>query len=136
MPYLNANNSSADYFPLIAAAADLCLKPWQYSVVDQTPDVDTTCGKESTKDLIVRIECRDQDGERHPENDLDVDISRSGSDISLILSWCNQHKRPILWHGQHSIWMDSDNGKLCSTPSEGDRLEALARRLKALFVTS
>ena len=38
----------------------------------------------------MRIECRCKRGERHPENDLDVEIYRSGSELNFILSWSKQ----------------------------------------------
>ncbi|WP_369818613.1 hypothetical protein [Synechococcus sp. MIT S9504] len=46
----------------------------------------------------------------------------------------NQTDRPLLWHGQHPVWMDGDTGKRCSAPNDGAPLEALARRLRALLV--
>ena len=74
------------------------------------------------------------EGERHPENDLDLEIYSSGIDLNLILGWSNQPDLPILWQGQHSVWMDGNTGKRCKTPKDGTCLEALARRLRALLM--
>ena len=110
---------------LIAAAADLCCKPWLHAVVsaeDATPE--GYCG---------RTECRDADGIRLERNDLELELYRSGSDLNLTLSWADQPTRPILWHGQHPVWMNGETGERCTAPNDGGSLEALARRLRALL---
>ena len=38
-------------------------------------------------DLNVRIECRDGDGQRRPDRDIELEIYRSGDEINLMLSW-------------------------------------------------
>ena len=111
---------------LIASAADLCCKPFHHAVLsaeDATPD-----------DYRGRIECRDGDGQRLEELDLELEVYRSGSDLNLTLAWADQPLRPILWHGQHPVWMDGETGKRCSAPADGAALEALARRLRSLLV--
>ncbi|CAK23720.1 hypothetical protein [Synechococcus sp. CS-197] len=110
---------------LIAAAADLCCKPWLHAVVsaeDATPE-----------DYCCRIECRDADGIRLERNDLELELYQSGSDLNLTLSWADQPTRPILWHGQHPVWMNGETGERCTAPNDGGSLEALARRLRALL---
>ena len=110
---------------LIAAAADLCRKPWLHAVVsaeDATPE-----------DYCGRIKCRDADGIRLERNDLELELYRSGSDLNLTLSWADQPARPILWHGQHPVWMSGETGERCTAPNDGSSLEALARRLRALL---
>ncbi len=110
---------------LIAAAADVCRKPFIHAVLS---------GEDATtEDYRARIECRDSEGKRLPELDLELEVYRSGSDLNLTMTWTEQPERPMLWHGQHPVWMDGENGKRCSAPSDGAPLEALARRLRAVL---
>lgn len=83
-------------------------------------------------ELNVRIECRDGDGQRHPDRDLELEIYRSGDEINLMLCWWDQPERPMLWHGRHPVWMDGASGQRCSAPQDAAPLEALGRRLRAL----
>ncbi len=131
------------WFSLIASAADSCLKPWIHAVVlvddlevvdINEHDIDELINTESV-DVVLRIECRNVEGGRHPENDIELEVFRSGKDLNLILSWCNHPESPLLWQGRHSVWMDSSTGKRCLAPESGLELESLARRLRALFVT-
>ncbi len=119
---------------LIAAAADLCFKPWRHSVVDQTQERFEQNVDSHSLDLLLRIECRNSEGQRYPENDIELEIYRSGEDLNLMLGWFNQPDKPMLWQGQHSVWMDSTSGIRCQAPKEGIHLESLARRLRSLFV--
>ena len=110
---------------LIAAAADVCSKPYLHAVLsaeDATPE-----------DYQARIECRNGEGERMRALDLELEIYRSGVELNLTLAWADQPDRPMLWHGQHPVWMDGESGKRCSAPADGATLEALARRLRALL---
>ena len=110
---------------LIASAADLCRKPYLHAVLSaDDATLDDYCG---------RVECRDGDGQRLEEFDLELELYRSGTDLNLTLAWADQPHRPILWHGQHPVWMDGETGKRCSAPADGAPLEALARRLRALL---
>ena len=129
-------NSSRHWLSTVAAAADLCMKPWKHSAIakDLQAVQDFTDKKEF--DLIFRIECRSLEGERHPKNDLEIEIFRSGKDLNLTLCLFDQPEQPILWHGRHSIWMDGSSGKRSQSPSGGANLEALARRIRSLIVKS
>ena len=51
---------------------------------------------------------------------------------SLTLAWLEDQDRPMLWQGQHPVWMDAA-GLRCPRPEGGEPLEALARRLRALL---
>lgn len=123
MPLPDAAN--ADLSRLVAAAADLCRKPFRHGVVVvSTPeDGDTT----------LRLEVRSRDGHRLPNQDLELEIFRSGDQLNLILTWWNDDTRPMLWHGSHPVWM-APEGQRCQRPEDGLPLEALARRLRALLV--
>lgn len=115
---------------LIARSADVCLKPWSHSVVLLSGVDDNESGVD---DLTVRIECRDQQGQRHSDRDLELEIYRSGIEINLMLSWWDQPERPMLWHGRHPVWMDGESGERCSAPEDATTLEALSRRLRSLL---
>ncbi len=118
------------------------MKPWIHAVVLNDGSEAVDCTQELTdrfldndsRDIVVRIECRNKEGNRYPKRDLELEIFRSGKDMNLILSWCNRPDCPLLWQGSHSVWMDSNSGKRCSTPRDGIELESLARRLQAFFV--
>ncbi|RZO09379.1 hypothetical protein [Synechococcus sp. UW105] len=132
---------SVDLLVLIASAADVCRKPFRHAVVlldDASAISDAprllTDLLESGDDLRLRIECRDPDGERCPDEDLELELYRSGQDLNLMLGWWNQPDRPLLWQGQHPVWMNADSGQRCSAPEDGAPLEALTRRLRALFM--
>ena len=116
-----------DLLVLIAKAADVCLKPWSHSVVP----LDSSAAAE-LDDLNVRMECRDGDGQRHPDRDIELEIYRSGEEINLMLSWWDQPDRPMLWHGRHPVWMDGESGQRCSAPQDAAALVGLGRRLRSL----
>ncbi|KGG15164.1 hypothetical protein EV06_1031 [Prochlorococcus sp. MIT 0602] len=114
----------------IAQACDYCLKPWRHSVIDISCDSIYKTTPEAM-DLTLRVESRSVEGQRYPEHDLEVEIFKSGNDLSITLSWAAFPDKPILWHGKHSIWMDSISGMRSHAPDGGSSLEALARRLRS-----
>ena len=112
---------------LVAAAADLCRKPWRHAVLPL--DDAQRCD-----DCNLRLEVRKADGERYPAADLEIEIYRSGDDLNLTLAWYHDEQRPLLWQGSHPVWMEPESGLRCERPVDGAPLEALARRLRALLV--
>ena len=112
---------------LVAAAADLCRKPWRHAVLPL--DDAQRCD-----DCNLRLEVRKPDGERYPAADLEIEIYRSGNDLNLTLAWCHDQQRPLLWQGSHPVWMEPESGLRCERPVDGAPLEALARRLRALLM--
>ena len=124
------------YSELVAAAADLCMKPWKHSVINKNNENLSDVQVGNSIDLNLRIECRDSNGERHPDRDLELELYKSGIDLNLMLYLLDIKDQPILWYGKHSLWMDPNTGKRCSPPDNSVNLEAFARRLKALFVSS
>ena len=123
---------------LIAAAADVCRKPLRHAVVLLDADhPDQPIGLADLlhrgDDLTLRLECRDQDGVRWADQDLELELYRSGDDLNLMLGWWDQPDRPLLWQGQHPVWMDGNTGQRCSAPQDAAPLEALTRRLRALL---
>ncbi|MFZ0407232.1 MAG: hypothetical protein WAM11_03865 [Cyanobium sp.] len=127
-------SANTDLCQLVAAAADLCCKPWRHAVIGQS----TAGGSLQVSDLdrldgALRLEVRGPDGVRQPEQDLELELYRSGPDLHLTLGWCDD-ERPMLWHGHHPVWMNGTSGERCARPQDGAPLEALARRLRALLV--
>ena len=74
----------SDWKSLIAAAADICLKPWKHAVVYENTNSNDPYAFEQELELSMRIECRNDEGERFPENDLELEIYRSGNDFNLM----------------------------------------------------
>jgi hypothetical protein len=125
------DGEAIDLVPLVAAAADLCRPPLRHGVVLQGDASDTDC--------CLHLEARDGEGARLPQHDLELELFRSGSgtiaSLHLTLAWLADDERPILWQGQHPVWMDGQ-GQRCQRPEGGEALEALARRLRALLAAS
>lgn len=117
--------ANTDLSRLVAAAADLCRKPLRHGVVLTSSPEDDDCS--------LRLEVRSPEGERLLGQDLDLEIYRSGDDLHLTLAWRQDDTRPMLWHGNHPVWMGAQ-GERCQRPEDGVPLEALARRLRALLV--
>ena len=84
-----------DLAVVIAHTADLCRKPYQHAVVPIHEEAEPS----SIDDLFVRIETRDASGSRMEAMDLELEIYRSGSDVNLMLSWCDQAERPMFGKG-------------------------------------
>ena len=126
-------SANTDLFQLVAAAADLCRKPWRHAVIHgpSAQDISSSSGL-AVLDCVVRLEVRNPAGERLVEEDLELELYRSGRDLNINLGWTDD-KRPLLWHGSHPVWMDGVTGERCARPSDGLPLEALARRLRALL---
>ncbi|MFN9646288.1 MAG: hypothetical protein ACK6BG_14475 [Cyanobacteriota bacterium] len=123
MPWPEASNT--DLSRLVAAAADLCRKPLRHGVVRVSE-------AEDDEDCALRLEVRSPEGERLVDQDLELEIYRSGDDLHLTLAWSADETRPMLWQGSHPLWMNA-LGERCPCPSDGLPLEALARRLRALL---
>ncbi len=132
---------SESWQTLVALSADKCLKPWRHAVVLLSQEDELTEKHQSIYDLIdsdeldyvLRLECRNSEGDRLPERDLELEIFRSGNNVNLILSWSTKRDYPILWQGQRPVWMDGNSGERCPPPVDAESLEMLARRLKSLF---
>jgi hypothetical protein len=116
---------NTDLSRLVAAAADLCRKPLRHAVV--------TLAVNGDLDRCFCLQVRTPEGERLPDEDLDLEIYRSGEDLHLTLAWTAFEERPMLWQGNHPVWMEGSSGARCERPSNGLPLEALARRLRALL---
>ena len=124
-------NSINDLLVEIAQSADLVMKPWKYSALINENVEDKKINPQNFDELILKLECRDQDGKRFLDRDLDLEIFRSSDELNIILNWHSFHLKPILWQGKHSLWMDANSGKRSSLPKDGECLEALARRLRS-----
>lgn len=129
---MQSHDSNPDLEALIASSADVCMKPWRHAVVS-SGDFHHVNSQHLKKDWTFLIQCRNQEGERFSNRDIEIEIYQSGDEINLILGWFDQPERPILWQGKHPVWMNGDTGERCLAPEDGSALEALARRLRALF---
>jgi hypothetical protein len=127
-PEAPIGSANTDLSRLVAAAADLCRKPLRHAVVN--PEA-AEAG--DSLDLCLRLEARSAEGERVPAEDLELEIYRSGEALNLTLGWCHRDDQPLLWQGSHPVWMDGATGLRSSCPPQGEPLEALARRLRALL---
>jgi len=133
-PETDSRGANTDWIRLIAAAADLCRKPVRHGVVVVSQEREAASGWDpEAGELTLRLEARDGEGQRRPEEDLELEIYRSGSDLNLTLAWCLDEHRPMLWHGSHPLWLCSDSGERCERPTDGAPLEAFGRRLRALL---
>ena len=70
--------SSERFLLLVARAADICCKPWRHSVVNKTDNIDS---EQSIIDITMIVQCRNEEGVRFPENDIEVEIYKSGTDL-------------------------------------------------------
>lgn len=126
----------ADLAQRVAAAADLCRKPLRHAVLATTdpanPDATSLEQVAEPGDCCLKLEVRSPAGERLAEEDLELELYRSGDDLHLTLAWAADPELPMLWQGRHPVWMSS-NGSRCERPAAGLPLEALARRLRALL---
>lgn len=129
-PQRDLASANTDLIRLVAAAADLCRKPLRHGVVPLSEPLSN--GGEALE-VSLRLEVRSVEGERRPEQDLELEIYPSGTDLNLTLAWCQDERRPMLWQGGHPVWMDAA-GSRCAPPADGAPIEALARRLRALLV--
>jgi len=134
-PEPDSRGANTDWIRLIAAAADLCRKPLRHGVVMVCQEREPATGWDpEAGELTLRLEARDGEGQRQPDEDLELEIYRSGSDLNLTLAWCLDERRPMLWQGSHPLWLCSESGVRCERPADGAPLEAFARRLRALLV--
>lgn len=126
--------ANTDLFQLVAATADLCRKPLRHGVrlADGTPD---TLLSDHPLDCCLHLEARGPDGERMIEQDLELEIFQSGADLHITLAWSADDQRPLLWHGNHPVWMEPSTGERCPQPADGIPLESLARRLRSLLLS-
>ena len=91
-----SEDSNHDFLSEVAKACDFCLKPYRYSVIDNSV-AETFEDVNEQLDLTLTGECRSYDGNRLPDNDLEIEIYRSGLDISITLSWLSFPTKPILF---------------------------------------
>ncbi len=134
-PEAPIGSANTDLSRLVAAAADLCRKPLRHAVVrpDRGDAGEAAAEAGDSLDLCLRLEARTAEGERVPAEDLELEIYRSGDALNLTLGWCHRDDQPLLWQGSHPVWMDGATGLRSSCPPQGEPLEALARRLRALL---
>ena len=121
-------NSPKNIESLIAKSADLTNKPFVHSVVKINGEYEF---EEEDIDLTVNILCRDKEGKRI--YDLELELFKSNKELVLVISKLNFPDEPILWCGVKTLWMNSNNGKKCNAPKYSSRLENLANRIKSFI---
>ncbi len=126
---------NTDLLQLVAAAADLCRKPLRHAVrLPAGGEPPSPAGRQHlVEDVTLLLQVRDVHGNRLPEEDLELELYRSGGDLHITLGWVHRDELPLLWQGSHPVWMDGVSGVRCERPPEGPPLEALARRLRDLL---
>ena len=115
---------------LIAKSADLTNKPFVHSVVKINGEYEF---EDEDIDLTVNILCRDKEGKRLEIYDLELELFKSNKELVLVISKLNFPDEPILWCGVKTLWMDSNNGKICKSPKYSPRLENFANRIKSFI---
>ena len=115
---------------LIAKSADLTNKPFVHSVVKINGEYEI---EEEDIDLTVNILCRDKEGKRLEIYDLELELFKSNRELVLVISKLNFPDEPILWCGVKTLWMNSNNGKKCTSQKYSARLENLANRIKSFI---
>ena len=123
-------NFHGNFNTLIAKSADLTNKPFLHSVVKINGEFEID---NDDIDLTVNILCRDIDGKRLDIYDLELELFRSNRELVLVISKLKFPDEPMLWSGVKTIWMNSNNGKICSPPRYSLRLENLATRIRNLI---
>ena len=107
-------NPAKNVESLIAKSADLTNKPFVHSVVKINGEYEI---EEEDIDLTVNILCRDKEGKRLEIYDLEVELFKSNKELVLVISKLNFPDEPILWCGVKTLWMNSNNGKKCNSPT-------------------
>ena len=121
-------------YTAIALAAEICCKPFKYSVVcqeDNHKEIDTF---ELNDDLILILECRDIEGKRIFDKDIELEIYKSGDDFNIMINWVLTKDELVLWYGSHPVWINAQTGQRLSPANNTSTLESLARRIRAIFV--
>jgi len=115
---------------IIAKSADLSNKPFIHSVVNLNGEMNKSI---DDIDLVVKILCRDNNGNRLEKYDLELEIFKSKNEIVIVINKLNYPDEPILWAGSKTLWMDSVSGKKCIPPRYASSLENLASRIKTFI---
>jgi len=123
-------NTPKNIESLIAKSADLTNKHFVHSVVNINGEYEI---EEEDFDLTVNILCRDNEGKRLEDYDLELVLFKSNKELVLVISKLNFPVEPILWCGVKTLWMNSNNGKKCNSPKYSARLENLANRIKSFI---
>ena len=87
-------------------------------VVSDSDDID---------DCELCLFARDIQGSPLPQEAISLEILKVGEQRSITAEYPEQETIPILWYGQHALWMDGETGKTVGAPMEGIGLERLAR---------
>ena len=120
-------DSSISLETLVAKSANITNKPFIHSVVITKGEYNSDL---KDIDLVLHVLCRDKEGIRITNNDIELEMFQSNNQLVLVVSKLNYPEEPILWFGPKSLWMDSGNGKLCKPPRYSFYFENFASRIK------
>ena len=93
---------NADLIQLVAAAADLCGKPFRHAVLVPDDSPVPLLGQDSL-DCCLTLQVRDASGERCPEADLELEIYQSGNARKRLARassgapWSGRSQRSPVW---------------------------------------
>ena len=123
-PLAEFGPTNDDSLPLILAIA---LRMTQLSFPDLIYTGKLVSDSEDIDDCELCLFARSSQGEPLPNKAINLEIMRVGEQRSITAEYPEQENLPILWYGQHAVWMDGETGKTVTAPIEGIGLERLAR---------
>lgn len=89
-------------------------------VVSEGDDID---------DCELCLFARNTLGEPLTQEAINLEIMKVGEHRSITAEYPEQEALPILWYGQHAVWMDGATGQTVTGPINGAGLERLVRGL-------
>ena len=122
LPEAGDGEACANLCSQLCRAADHSRAPLRHAAIPE----EMACNS-----WMVRLEVRNEAGERMDQHDLELEIYGKGEDPSLQLAWLSQPQLPMLWQGRHPVWIDATSGLKTERPQGGETIETLARRLRA-----
>ena len=82
---------------------------------------------EDINDCELSLVARAPHGDPAPQASITLEIVRVGLQRSITVEYPGVESIPILWYGQHPVWMDGDSGITVPCPPQGIRVERFAR---------
>lgn len=83
--------------------------------------------RDDINDCELLLLARTIQGDSIPQASIKLEVVKVGARHSITAEYSDLEALPILWQGEHAVWMDGDTGKTVSCPPEGRELERLAR---------
>ncbi|NJN23413.1 MAG: hypothetical protein HC810_02125 [Acaryochloridaceae cyanobacterium RL_2_7] len=118
------SDQSEQPIPILLAIA---LKVAQLSFPELIYSGKVVSENEDMEDCELCLFARDISGNPLPQEAITLEIMKVGDQLSITAEYPEQEATPILWYGQHALWMDGVTGQTVSAPINGVGLERLAR---------